>query len=426
MKINCCNKFMDMLRAAYDMATHAIKGVQLGSDPEIKYPDGAGIVKLNVPDAQSLDEIEAYIEVSRATDERLSLDIERLDTAKQDTLIAGANIVISADNVISATGGGGSGSDFTAQNNDGSIMFYKDGVKQAELTEGANITISADGVISATGGGTGGTPTADEVLLSDGRSVQDGIDSIEDELGDLGTSGTVQSRLEALETSDTSQDADITNLENKATEFDGRLGSLSQAIGACVDDFTIDKSIVGKVGITMDKIDGMTSQSADIIKASTGIRIVNGFISATGDGWEEVDLLNWDGDWEVGDEFRIIFKVRLSFESISSWTSRISDISILSSNYDSGIVFNGSISKGQEHQTTAQTIIAGSVGASAVRLINVNSVSGDAAFQSTDTTTKLFRLGGVTFNGSYAKQATLDITVGNIANYVYKMWRRRP
>lgn len=227
MKFNCCNKAWDMIRAAFDMASHSIRGIRLNTGTTIYRPDGAGTVDIPVLTQTDLD-------------------------GKQNKLTAGIGITISND-VIRNT------SRFTVQNNDGSVMFYQNGEKVGEITEGANITISPEGVISATGGGSGGTSTASEVLLTDGRSVQEGIDALEDELGDLGTSGTVQERLEALEQAD--------------VELSKAYSGFSTSVSS------------NELKLTMDAVDGMTSATGTLLKAGTNITLgSDGTISASGGG----------------------------------------------------------------------------------------------------------------------------------------------
>lgn len=228
MKFNCCNKAWDMIRAAFDMASHSIRGIRLNTGTTIYRPDGAGTVDIPVLTQTDLD-------------------------GKQNKLTAGIGIRIANDVITND-------SRFTVQNNDGSVMFYKNGEKVGEITEGTNITISPEGVISATGGGSGGTSTASEVLLTDGRSVQEGIDALEDELGDLGTSGTVQERLEALEQADV-------ELSKAYSGFNIGYG---------------DNAIL----LEMTAVDGMTSATGDIILGGDGINIdENGVMSVDTSGF---------------------------------------------------------------------------------------------------------------------------------------------
>lgn len=294
MKFNCCdNKYIAMIKSTFEKAEHAVQGIKLTSEATVQYPDGQGIVELDIFDnaditnlqkqvdtntnnisanTTAIDNLKSQQEAQYARLRQAETDIDDVTASlastntlvrlqaeafnaseqdriakdtelenkialKQNQLTPGTDIQITADNVISATdtkytAGTGiaisddnvisstvtGGSDFDAQNNDGNIRFLKDGVQQAILKAGTNVTISADGTISASGGSASAT-TASEVQMSDGRTVQVAIDSIEDEIGDNGTSGTIQYRLDALESADTALDSRITsNTEALATK----------------------------------------------------------------------------------------------------------------------------------------------------------------------------------------------------------------
>lgn len=358
MKFNCCdNRYIAMIKSAFEKAEHAVQGIKLQNETTVHYPDGQGIVELDISaggqigdlqkqvtdntnaisalDSELANETARITSITRAltteTRVRYNSDIalETKIDAKQGTLTAGTNVQISDSNVISATdtkytAGSGiaindnnvisctvTGSDFDAQNNDGNIRFLKDGVQQAILKEGANVTISADGTISASGGSARAATTS-EVRMADGRTVQVAIDSIEDEIGDNGTSGTIQYRLDALESADTAINARVTsnteeiatkqdvlntaqiNAANsgitsaKVTQYDGydsKISALETAdvsLSKAYSAFSVDKSTSGKIGLTMSAVDGMTSASADLITAGSNITISNGVISASG------------------------------------------------------------------------------------------------------------------------------------------------
>ena len=107
-----------------------------------------------------------------STTDEVNTLINQSVSGKQDTLIAGDNITISG-NVISATGGGGSG--ITS----GEVQTMIDNSisgKQDTLSAGTNITI-IDNVISATGGGGSGM-TSGEVQTMIDQSISGKQDTL--------------------------------------------------------------------------------------------------------------------------------------------------------------------------------------------------------------------------------------------------------
>lgn len=327
MKINdCCNKWKDMIKEAWTKAEHAVQGIKLTSESTIHYPDGAGVIELDIK--ADISAIEKQVDTNTSDITAMKTDIAsnsastsanasaiasevtartnaddaiRADmTNKQAKLTAGNNIAISdsnvisaidtkytagsnvtinsnnvisavdtkysagdgisisANNVISATDTGGS--DFTAQNNDGNITFWKDGTQEAILKEGTNITITADGTISAAGGSATAV-TASEINMADGRTVQVAIDAIEDELGDSeGTSGTIYSRLDAIETEQTTQNA---NIATNASAIETKQDKLSVN-----KNIKIINNAISALGVT-NIVNNTTSEKIGLSYAST-------------------------------------------------------------------------------------------------------------------------------------------------------------
>lgn len=263
-----------------------------------------------------------------------STDIINLSNLKENVLSAGDGIDIdraSSSTPIISTNVVAQNSDgmFSVWKNETKIAELTEGENvtigptgevsavDTKYTAGANVTITADNVISATGE-LSGTASADQILLNDNRSVQSAIDAIEDEIGDSTTGGTIQSRLEALEESTANLDTEMAGKQDALTDAqmsavnsgatadkinaidtntsninqltsvvdtaNADISALKQAdveLSKAYSGFEVTKGTAGKVGLTMTAVDGMTSASQDILTAGTNISITNGKINAT-------------------------------------------------------------------------------------------------------------------------------------------------
>ena len=120
-----------------------------------------------------------------------------------------------------------------------------------------------------------------------------------------------------------------------------------------------------------------------------------------------INLNNWPNDWQIGDRFKIMFKLEDS--SVSPYIQ-------VSSTPNQAIEFevsNLSASWTQEfdimhtHSSTDQYIV--------LRMIWFQN------FNSNTPTDTLFRLQGVQATST----GLVNITIGTLSDYVYKMWRCR-
>lgn len=296
-----------------------------------------------------------------------STDIINLSNLKENVLSAGDGIDIdraSSSTPIISTNVVAQNSDgmFSVWKNETKIAELTEGENvsisptgevsavDTKYTAGANVTITADNVISATGE-LSGTASADQILLNDNRSVQSAIDAIEDEIGDSSTGGTIQSRLEALEEStanldtemagkqDTLSDAQmdavnsgitflkvakidtntsniihLTSLIDTANTDITNLKEADVELSKAYSGFEVTKGTAGKVGLTMTAVDGSTSASADLLTAGDNITIADGVISASGGGKQLAafnpascgDFVNFEiGDKIIGERLKI-------------------------------------------------------------------------------------------------------------------------
>lgn len=273
-----------------------------------------------------------------------STDIINLSNLKENVLSAGDGIDIdraSSSTPIISTNVVAQNSDgmFSVWKNETKIAELTEGENvtigptgevsavDTKYTAGANVTITADNVISATGE-LSGTASADQILLNDNRSVQSAIDAIEDEIGDSTTGGTIQSRLEALEESTANLDTEMAGKQDALTDAqmsavnsgatadkinaidtntsninqltsvvdtaNADISALKQAdveLSKAYSGFEVTKGTAGKVGLTMTAVDGTTSASQGILEAGDGINITNGVISASSEGGIQVIAL---------------------------------------------------------------------------------------------------------------------------------------
>lgn len=104
-------------------------------------------IKANGKDVATVDTVDAMqsdLAIAKQDILEAQGDIDNLQMNKQNKLTAGSGITIDADNVISATGGGGD-------------LPIASSTTLGGIKVGENLTISEDGTLSATGGGGGGT-----------------------------------------------------------------------------------------------------------------------------------------------------------------------------------------------------------------------------------------------------------------------------
>lgn len=98
----------------------------------------------DVATADTVDAMQSDLAIAKQDILEAQGDIDNLQMNKQNKLTAGSGITIDADNVISATGGGGD-------------LPIASSTTLGGIKVGENLTISEDGTLSATGGGGGGT-----------------------------------------------------------------------------------------------------------------------------------------------------------------------------------------------------------------------------------------------------------------------------
>lgn len=220
----------------------------------------------------------------------ITQEITDLGDDKQDKLVAGENITI-VGNVISATGGGGSvvvdsvlsttstnpvQNKVITQTLNG--MQASIGTKQERLTAGANITIDANNVISASGGGglpSGGTTGQALVKRTDSSydvewaTVGGGGVTVDDALSTT-SENPVQNKV--ITSNLNSLSSSVTNIDNRVTNIETG-GNVDDALSTTSTNAVQNKVITGA-------LDG----KQDTLVAGTGITITGNVISASGGG----------------------------------------------------------------------------------------------------------------------------------------------
>lgn len=109
-------------------------------------------------------------------------------------------------------------------------------VVQTKLTAGNGINIADDGTISTQSS----APTAEQVNLTDGRSVQTVIDAIEDEIGDESTAGSIKyvekTNTDNIATNTSNITALQTSVSNLETSVASKQDTLTAGTGILIDD----------------------------------------------------------------------------------------------------------------------------------------------------------------------------------------------
>lgn len=118
-------------------------------------------------------------------------------------------------------------------------------VIQTKLTAGNGINIADDGTISTQSS----APTAEQVNLTDGRSVQTAIDAIEDEIGDESTAGSIKyvekTNTDNIATNTSNITALQTSVSNLETSVASKQSTLTAGTGiAIADDGTISSGLL--------------------------------------------------------------------------------------------------------------------------------------------------------------------------------------
>lgn len=293
-----CSKWKSLINAAYNKAITAVQRIK-DKDGNQYVPDGNGDVTIDYSPSQistiesntSTNTLNITTEIAdrKEADENLQTQISanatnystlktELDTevsdrknadtdlqtsidAKQGTLTAGSNIYLGKDGTIDAnavlttvsrasTGAYASRKTRNASGLNivnqpiftvGSNLSYDASTGKLDATDtvytaGSGINISDSNVISAQSS----APTAEQVDLTDGRTVQTAIDAIEDEIGDESTAGSIKY-------------VEKTNTDNIATNATN-ITALQTSVG------NLEASIAGK---------------QDTLTAGTGIKLLN-------------------------------------------------------------------------------------------------------------------------------------------------------
>lgn len=112
-------------------------------------------------------------------------------------------------------------------------------VIQKKLTAGDGINIADDGTISTQSS----APTAEQVNLTDGRSVQTAVDAIEDEIGDESTAGSIKyvekTNTDDIATNATNISALQTSVSNLETSVASKQDTLTMGSGIYISGNTI-------------------------------------------------------------------------------------------------------------------------------------------------------------------------------------------
>lgn len=244
----------------------------------------------------TVDNLSGRVTTTDQAVNRLADDLTQVTQAvagKQDQLTAGANITIQ-NNVISASGGGGSVILDTEVTEDSQHAVTSEGIYNAIETAKSTLQTAHTADITRIDGelNTKATTASVTALRTD---VEGDISRIETEY--KAADGEIDTRLDNLEASQTATDAsvatlntNVSNLQQTQTSQGTTLTGLGNRMTTAEGNITQLQTDTSQLSGTVQGMQTTIQGKQDKLTAGTNITIENNIISATGGGGGQVTL----------------------------------------------------------------------------------------------------------------------------------------